>query len=311
VRANGNLKATRAPVLMLHGGPGYNHADFLATLALAEERAVILYDQLDAGLSDQPNDPRNWSVERFVSEIDAVRAAFDLNELHLAGHSWGSALAMQYAARRPAGLLSLTVSGPYFSTRSWEASTLAEVHTLPSPVRDAINRHERAGTTDDPAYQNAIGVYYKKYLERHPEPDYVTEYKERTGIKLAPTVYKGMWGPAEIRSSGILRTYDGESLLDEISAPTVVICGEYDEMSPAAAAPLTKRIQDARLVVVADSGHMISLDQPEIYVQTIRTHLARAEQVSANHLHALSPISGDNPVHSRKNHQRYPGAYLI
>ena len=281
VRANGNLKGIRAPVLMLHGGPGYNHADFLAILKLADERAVILYDQLDAGLSDQPNNPGNWSVERFVSEIDAIRASFDLNQLHLVGHSWGSALAMQYAARQPAGLTSLTVSGPYFSTRTWEASTLAEVGTLPGPVREAINEHERAGTTDDPAYQDAIIVYYKQYLERHPEPDYVKKYKERTGIKLAPVVYKGMWGPAEIRSSGILRTYDGESLLGEIRVPTLVICGEYDEMSPAAAAPLAKRIQDARMVVVSDSGHMISLDQPDIYVRTVREHLARADEVSA------------------------------
>jgi L-proline amide hydrolase len=281
VRANGNLKGNRAPVLMLHGGPGYNHADFLAVLKLADERAVILYDQLDAGLSDQPNDPVNWSVERFVSEIDAIRASFDLNQLHLVGHSWGSALAMQYAGRQPAGLMSLTVSGPYFSTRSWEASTLEEIGTLAGPVREAINEHERAGTTKDPAYQDAIGVYYKRYLERRPEPDYVTKYKQRTGIKLAPVVYQGMWGPAEIRSSGILRTYDGESLLGEIGVPTLVICGEYDEMSPAAAAPLAKRIRDARLIVVPDSGHMVSLDQPEIYVQTIRLHLARADQVSA------------------------------
>lgn len=281
VRVNGNLAANRAPVLMLHGGPGYNHADFLAILKLADERAVILYDQLDAGLSDQPNNPGNWSVERFVSEIDAIRASFDLNAFHLVGHSWGSALAMQYAARQPAGLTSLTVSGPFFSTRSWETSTLAEVGTLPRPVREAIDEHERTGTTDDRAYQDAIIVYYKQYLERHPEPDYVTKYKERTGIKLAPVVYKGMWGPAEMRSSGILRTYDGESLLGEIRVPTLVICGEHDEMSPAAAAPLAKKIRGARMVVVSDSGHMISLDQPEIYVRTIGEHLARADEAGA------------------------------
>jgi proline iminopeptidase len=114
-------------------------------------------------------------------------------------------------------------------------------------------------------------------LERHPEPGYVTKYKDRTGIKPALVVYKGMWGPAEISSSGILRTYDGESLLGEIRVPTLVICGEFDEMSPAAAAPLTKRILDARLVVVPDSGHMISLDKPDIYARTIHGHMARVE----------------------------------
>jgi L-proline amide hydrolase len=278
VRLNGDVHSKSAPLLVLHGGPGYNHADFLAVLELADERAVILYDQLDSGLSDQPNDPANWSVERFVSEIDAIRASFDLGRLHLLGHSWGSALVMQYAARQPAGLVSIAVSGPYFSTRSWEASTLAELRTLAPSVRDAISDHERTGTTKSPAYQDAIGVYYKRYLERHPEPDYVTKYKQRTGIKPAPVVYEGMWGPAEIKSSGLLRRYDGEPVLGEIRVPALVICGEYDEMSPAAAAPLVGKIAGARLLVVPDSGHMISLDQPERYVAAIREHLGRTDR---------------------------------
>lgn len=280
VRINGNLAGPRAPVVVVHGGPGYNHADFLPALALADERAVILYDQLDAGLSDQPNSARNWTVERFVSEIDAIRAAFDLDELHLLGHSWGTAVVMQYAARQPAGLKSLSLGGPYFSTRSWEASTLVQLSTLPRSVRDAINVHESAGTTDDPAYKDAISAFYKQYLQRHAQPDYVTRYQERTGIKLAPVVYRGMWGPGEIRGTGILRNYDGESLLGQINVATLVICGEYDEMSPSAAAPFVKRIRGARLVTVPDSGHMISLDQPELYVRTIRTHLAQADHAA-------------------------------
>ena len=45
---------------------------------LHEERPVLLYDQLDSGNSDHPNDPSNWTVERFVDEIPAIRHAFEL-----------------------------------------------------------------------------------------------------------------------------------------------------------------------------------------------------------------------------------------
>ena len=44
VRVNGKLSAPTDPLLMVHGGPGGNHAAFLPSLALASERAVILYD---------------------------------------------------------------------------------------------------------------------------------------------------------------------------------------------------------------------------------------------------------------------------
>lgn len=147
VRVNGGLGGRRPPAMFLHGGPGSNHSAFLPALALADERAVILYDQLDAGLSDHPNRPQNWTVERFVSEIDAIRAALDLNELHLVGHSWGTAVSMQYAARHPAGLKSLTLGGPYFSTRSWggEHDRPAE---QPAARRKERDQCARAGWND-------------------------------------------------------------------------------------------------------------------------------------------------------------------
>ncbi len=49
VRVNGDLAGPKAPLLMVHGGPGSGHSGFLPALALASDRAVILYDQLDNG----------------------------------------------------------------------------------------------------------------------------------------------------------------------------------------------------------------------------------------------------------------------
>ena len=56
VRINGRLDADRPPVVFIHGGPGGTHHGFVQALPLADERAVILYDQLDTGASDRPGD---------------------------------------------------------------------------------------------------------------------------------------------------------------------------------------------------------------------------------------------------------------
>lgn len=122
-----------------------------------------------------------------------------------------------------------------------------------------------------------MDTFYKHFLKRHPQPDYVTAYQGRKGLKLSTVVYLGMWGPGEIHGTGTLRNYNGESLLGELAVPTLVMCGEYDEMSPAATAPFVKRIRGARLVTVQDSGHEIPLDQPARYVEIIRNHLARTD----------------------------------
>ena len=103
-RGNGPLGDGPAPVLFLHGGPGGSHLGMVGALPLADTRGVILYDQLDCGLSDRPGDRSGWNVDRFVSEIDSMRRAFNLDRFHLSGTSWGGTLALEYAARRPEGL---------------------------------------------------------------------------------------------------------------------------------------------------------------------------------------------------------------
>ena len=280
VRVNGDLAGPRAPVIFIHGGPGSNHGYLVPTLPLADERAVILYDQLDAGLSDHPGDPANWTVERFVSELDAIRAALYLRRLHVVGSSWGGTIALEYAARQPAGLKSLTLSGPLISTRSWEASTARQLATLPPAVQAIIRADERNHTTNDPSYAKAMDVFYARFEERMPEPAYLKAYKRRLNLKDNDKVYEAMWGAGEIYAKGTLRDYDGEPLLPRIAVPTLVICGQYDEFTPEAAAPLVKRIPDATLVSVPGAGHLAMVDRQRFFVRALRTHLGRADRAA-------------------------------
>jgi proline iminopeptidase len=88
-RSVGESVDGRAPLLCLHGGPGFTHNYLEPLEALADRRRVIFYDQLGCGQSDRPDDLSLWTVERFVEEVAQVRAAFGLERLHLFGSSWG------------------------------------------------------------------------------------------------------------------------------------------------------------------------------------------------------------------------------
>ncbi|MCU1559128.1 alpha/beta fold hydrolase, partial [Mycetocola sp.] len=50
------------PLVLLHGGPGVPSYYLEPLKALADERRVVLYDQLGSGRSDHPDDPALWSV---------------------------------------------------------------------------------------------------------------------------------------------------------------------------------------------------------------------------------------------------------
>jgi proline-specific peptidase len=94
-RSVGEQRNDRAPLLCLHGGPGFTHYYLEPLEALADRRQVVFYDQLGCGRSERPDDPSLWTVDRFVEELALVRTALGLDRLHLFGSSWGGMLAMQ------------------------------------------------------------------------------------------------------------------------------------------------------------------------------------------------------------------------
>ena len=55
------------PLLTLHGGPGGTSEPFEALAPLADERPLVLYDQLGSGRSDRPADNSPYTIERYVS----------------------------------------------------------------------------------------------------------------------------------------------------------------------------------------------------------------------------------------------------
>ena len=131
---NGNEHFAKGitPLIVIHGGPGFSHHYLLPLVDLADERPVILYDQLDSGRSDRPNSPVNWKVERFVSEIDALRETLELDCVFLLGNSWGVTVAAEYAISQPAGLVAVVLSSPLISTKRWIAENTEYRNQLPN-----------------------------------------------------------------------------------------------------------------------------------------------------------------------------------
>jgi L-proline amide hydrolase len=261
------------PLLLLHGGPGGAH-DYLESMReLARTgRRVIFYDQLGCGRSPYPSDPGKWTVELFVEEVDAVRSALGLDRIHLLGQSWGGMLGMEYALTQPAGVDSLIICDSPSSIPLWvsEANRLRSL--LPPEVNEALLRHERAGTTDDPEYLAACDVFYDRHVCRvRPYPEYV----QRSFDQMPNEVYLVMNGPSEFHSIGTLKDWDVTPRLGDIDVPTLVISGEHDEATPLIARTVQQGIPGAEWVLFENSSHMPHVEETERFLQVVGDWLAR------------------------------------
>lgn len=259
----------KLPLLCLHGGPGFPH-DYLEPLAeLAESgRRVIFYDQLGGGNSDQPHDPSFWTVDLFLEELANLRRALALQRVHLLGQSWGGMLALEYALWQPAGLASLILADSLASAAQWEEETGRLLQELPEEVQATLKKHEDAGTTGDPAYEEAMMVFYRRHVCRlDPWPEPLMKSVQKKGEN--PEVYQTMWGPSEFRLTGTLKGWDVSGRLGEIKVPTLVLSGRYDEATPALAETLNQGIAGSEMVIFENSAHMPHLEETERYLEVV------------------------------------------
>jgi proline-specific peptidase len=168
--------------------PGLPH-DYLEDLAAlaAGGRPVVFYDQLGCGRSDHPDDPALWTLDTFVEELATVRAALALGPMHLLRHSWGGWLALEYVLGKPPDLVSLVLASTCASLPAFAAESRRLKRQLPATVQETIDRHEQAGTTDDPDYIEATMAYYSQWVCRVPIPDHVTTTSCRRSTTSANT----------------------------------------------------------------------------------------------------------------------------
>jgi proline iminopeptidase len=259
------------PLVLLHGGPGAGH-DYLEPMAaLGDERPVVFYDQLGCGKSDIPDDTSLWEIGRFVQELAALRTALGLEQIHLLGQSWGGWLAIEYMLLKPEGIASLTLANTCASAAGFVAGARRRVAELPEDLRATIERCEAEGKTESAEYQAASFTFMQKHVCRvEPFPEYVMRTNANMGVT---PVYGHMWGPSEFTMTGTLAAWDRRGQLAEISAPTLVVTGPYDEVTEDLAAELANGIPGARKVMIPNASHTPWIENPDAFFPELREHL--------------------------------------
>jgi proline-specific peptidase len=273
-RAVGDLDSGTTPLLALHGGPGSTHNYFGPLEALADERPVVLYDQIGCGNSDRPTDIE-WTVDVFCDEVAAVRDQLGLERIHLLGTSWGGMLAQEHVFSGASGIVSLILSSTLANITLWSEEQLKLKAQLPPEVVEVLDRHEAAGTYDDPEYEEAMGVYFERHFYRGLEPRAELDAMDEGR---APDVYRAMQGPNEWTTTGALRGWDTHDRLHEIDIPTLVIRGRYDMCTEPIAAELVNGIRGARLEVFEESSHTPVLEESDRYLEVVGSFMREAEK---------------------------------
>ncbi len=275
-RVVGDLKSSKTPVMILHGGPGagHNYCEPIAEVLAQTGRAGVLYDQIGCGNSTHlPDKPKEfWTPELFMEELVLLTEHLGIsNKYDIVGQSWGGMLGMQFAITKPKGLNAMVIADSPASMEVWVSEANKLRKELPPEVEATLLKHEAAETTEDPEYVAAVDVFYSRHLCRIPQPPYVVASFDQ--LAADPTVYHTMNGPSEFHVIGSLKHWDIRPQLKEISTPTLLVSGQYDEATPAMVKEIQGLIPGSKWELFAESSHMPHVEEPAKFKRVVSEFL--------------------------------------
>lgn len=256
------------PLIVIHGGPAMTH-DYLLTLQeIADKQPVVFYDQLESASSNSAQDCK-WDLNYFVQQFHELIKILELNSFDLLGHSWGSAIAVTYAASKPNNLHKLILASPWLSAAQWSYDVNEVALELSPEVHQTLIDCEKQNKLDAPEYLQACDQLYKNYFCRIPMPKILQDSMH----KLNQEVYNIMWGKFETKIVGTLKNVDLFHELSLINVPTLITCGRYDVARPETMLMVSEEIAGSKQEIFEESSHFPHLEEQQKYLEVVLNFL--------------------------------------
>lgn len=268
------------PVIFLHGGPGSGCNPTQRRFFDPSHYRIVLFDQRGCGRSKPQGEVITNTTDDLISDIEAIRLYLNINKWHVFGGSWGSTLAIAYAVKHSAQIISLTLRGIFLSRPSelnWFLGDVQHfypevwhklVQYLPTHKQnDVLNAYSELIFNDDLAISGEAAVQWNAFENA------IMRLKPTASGSVASEVKSKMHAELENeRMTEVARArvqihyikhqcfVDGEALLMQAKSlaniPTIIVQGRYDMVCPPQTAwALHQAMPHAQFTIVADAGH--------------------------------------------------------
>jgi proline iminopeptidase len=266
---DGAVMREKPTLVMLHGGPGLDHAIFKPTYsALADIAQVVYLDQRGNGRSEAGPKER-WTLAQWADDVRAFCETLGIEKPIVLGVSFGGTVAMAYATRYPSHPGKLILITTEAKGGSHLERRVALFEKFGGPEVGALARRrffETKGQPDEAAVAEWRRLAMPHYTRR-PRTEAMGRVIIRQDVLQHFT-----------RPEGESRSFDMLADLSRIACPTLVMGGEDDPMTPIEAqidiaAALPRHL--VRFERFSDCGHAVMADQADKGIAVIREFIAQ------------------------------------
>jgi pimeloyl-ACP methyl ester carboxylesterase len=249
-------------LLLLHGGPGFDHSGFKPAFAEMAMVAQVVYLDLRGNGRSDAGPVKKWSLEQWAEDVHAFCDALSIEDPIVLGHSLGGIVAIVYAMRYPDHPSKLILSSTSTQPAPGEAS-FAVFNRLGGPSARAAAIAFWTEPNEDPL-ANYEALCLPLYTRVTPPAGYYERAVRNPAMRL-------VFFEAESHRLDLLRR------LNRIKCPTPIVAGEDDPITPVAdmeEIAATMRPDLVRLERFADAGHGVYRDRPGEFFGVLRNFIA-------------------------------------
>lgn len=254
------------PLLCLHGGLGFDHSYLRPGLdPLSERRQLVYLDLRGNGRSAEPTEWAGVTDRTWVDDVEALRRELHLGDIVLFGHSYGGALAQEYALRHPEHLRGLVLCATAAAYDDGEGA-FARARARATPEQEAaLLETFSTPLPDDDTFASRVRTVLPLYFhdaEAHGMAAF-------DSVRFRAAAFKR----AALDCLPAFRTLER---LRGITAPTLIVTGADDWFTPPVQAErLARGIPHAEVAVLEKSGHYPFIEEPELFRAALGDWLER------------------------------------
>lgn len=252
------------PVLFVHEFASDHRGWEPQMRAFGQRYRCIAYSARGYTPSDVPADPDAYSYQHVMRDAVAVLDHLKLDSAHLIGLSMGGYTSLQVALNHPGRVLSLVLAGTGSGSERWYT---ADFHKHSRALGDQF---EREGA---PAVAKGYGLGPSRipFLLKDPRgfDEFTTRLAEHDALGSAHTA-RGFQG-------GRPSLYDFESEIGKLATPALIVVGDEDERCIDPSLFLKAALPAAGLVMMPKTGHVVNLEEPDLFNAVVGDFLARVE----------------------------------
>jgi len=214
--------------------------------------------------SDVPDDPQDYSYLHVMRDCVAMLDHLKIDKAHLVGLSMGGYTSLQVALNHPGRVRSLVLAGTGSGSERWYTQ---DFHKHSQVIGDQFERDGSA----------AVAATYGMSPSRIPfeikDPRGFAEFTER----LAEHDAKGSANTSRGFQGARPSLYDFEDAMAKLTTPALIVVGDEDERCIEPSLFLKSALPASGLVMFPKSGHVVNLEEPDLFNQVVGDFLSRVD----------------------------------